>query len=124
MTSYSSKQSITSAQPPADDPLLVWSVSGDGPRTRLTVGGELTAMTAARLGEALQWLSDRGCQRITMDVAGIRRCDCAGVDALIASLHQVTVTHGHVLLTNPSDELRRLLGLSSQHPPSQSPEVT
>lgn len=73
-------------------------------------------MTAARLREALQWLSDRGYQAITMDLAGVRRCDCAGVDALIASLHQVTIAHGQVLLTNPSDELRRLLGLSGQTP--------
>lgn len=123
MAPYSSKQSVTSAQHPAADPVLVWSVSTDGPRARLHVGGELTATTAARLGEAVQWLSDRGHRRITMDLAGIHHCDCAGVDALIAAMHQVTVAHGQVFLTNPSAGLRRLLGLSEQHPTIRDPVI-
>lgn len=115
MAPHSSKQSVASAQASAPGPMLVWSVSTDGRRARLTVGGELTATTAARLREALQWLSDRGHGQITMDLGGISQCDCAGVDALVASVHQVTVAHGQVVLTNPSAGLRRLLGLSDQN---------
>ncbi len=92
-------------------PLLAWSVITLGPDAELTVRGELTTTTAARLREAMEWLYDGGHSRITVDLAGITSCDGAGVNALIAAFRQVVGSAGQLRLTNPSAALCRLLGL-------------
>jgi anti-anti-sigma factor len=92
-------------------PLLAWSAITAGPHAELTVRGELTTTTAARLREAMEWLHDGGHWRITVDLAGITACDGAGVNALVAAFRQVVGSSGQLRLTNPSVALRRLLGL-------------
>ncbi len=91
--------------------MLAWSAITAGPHAELTVRGELTATTAARLREALEWLYGGGHQRITVDLAGVTSCDSAGWTALVAAFRQVVGSTGQLQLTNPSAALRRLLGL-------------
>jgi anti-anti-sigma factor len=103
--------------------MFVWSVCIDGPCARLTVAGELTAITAARLHETLRWLAADGHLKITVDLAGIKTCDCAGMDALIAALRQLSQAGGRLILDHPSTAVRRLLGLSDPAPPAHTPRA-
>jgi anti-anti-sigma factor len=119
MAPYEPPQPQTFLALPADAgaaPMFVWSVCIDGPHARLTVAGDLTVLTAARLHEALGWLAADGHLKITVDLAGIKTCDCAGMDALMAALRQLLRAGGQLILNHPSTAVRRLLGLSDPMP--------
>ncbi len=114
MARSGSRKSRSVIGPPARfgrEPVLAWSAITLGSDAELTIRGELTTTTAARLREAMEWLYDAGHSRITVDLAGITSCDRAGVNALIAAFREVVGSAGQLRLTNPSAALCRLLGL-------------
>jgi anti-anti-sigma factor len=83
----------------------------DRPNSEITFRliGDLDVATAGMIGEAIDVFDARHFTRVTLDLAGISFCDCAGLGALIQARHTITAAGGHLRLLRPSRAVERLL---------------
>ncbi|MGW4644179.1 STAS domain-containing protein [Sphaerisporangium sp. NPDC004334] len=80
--------------------------------TVVTLEGELDATTRAKTCQALDGLLAQGCDRVILDVAGLRFCDSGGVWLLLDLRQRVAASGGWVRLAGAEGFLRRLLALT------------
>jgi anti-anti-sigma factor len=82
----------------------------------MTVAGELDVASAPKLADALRRLEHSQHKDLSLDCAGIRFCDCAGLSVLITAARRRRAAGGWLRLVNPSAALRRISGLAGVGP--------
>jgi len=78
--------------------------SREGDRTRLTVQGELDALTATELRPALDELVAECPRQVTVDLSGLRLIDSSGVGALVSLYKRVRANGGDVSFVGVTDQ--------------------
>jgi len=82
----------------------------------MTVAGGLDVASAPKLADALRRLEHSQHKDLSLDCAGIRFCDCAGLSVLITAARRRRAAGGWLRLVNPSAALRRISGLAGVGP--------
>lgn len=82
----------------------------------MTVAGELDIASAPKLAEALRRLEHSQHKDLSLDCAGIRFCDCAGLSVLITAARRRRAAGSRLRFINPSAALRRISGLAGVGP--------
>lgn len=97
--------------PPKPGPShLQMSVTSDGWHVTLT--GDLDLASARDLAVALKPASMVSGRVMTVDLAGLTFCDCAGIGALIEQHNRLHVAGSALMIVNPARSFRRLLELT------------
>jgi anti-anti-sigma factor len=78
----------------------------------LTITGDLDLATVDMLTEALHAFQATRFTRVTLDLAKLRFCDCAGLNAFITAHHTITDAGGQLRLTRARPPVRRLLSVA------------
>jgi len=78
---------------------------------RTQVEGELTIYTVANYRQAFLEQS-RGCDGVTIDLAGVTEIDTAGVQLLVALRQHLIGTESGLQLCNPSESVQEALELT------------
>lgn len=87
-----------------------------GRNLEISVTGELDQRVARRLVSQLERFIEQGVRVIRVDLRGVSFLDSAGVKALLCCLRKLRALGGRLLLTRPSQPVRRIfaaLGLDS-----------
>jgi anti-anti-sigma factor len=96
-----------------DEQNLSIRTAEEGGRTVLLVAGELDPHTAEELSAALEPLvSVSGPDEVVLDLSGIEFMDSSGLRAVLAANDAVRSRGGRLVLSKPSDSVRRLLEIT------------
>ncbi len=90
---------------------LSWDIRSRGHLAIVAVDGELDVDTAPVLGGHLEPLADAGCHLI-LDLAGVRFCDCAGLNLFLRLQQRTCAAGGSLHLAAPIASVRRLITLT------------
>lgn len=90
-----------------DGPMFAISLDPSRTPGQLSIAGELDLATAPRVGDAFDLLTGLHRRTITVDLSGVRFCDCAGLGALIAAITTYTRHGGTATITATSRSVRR-----------------
>jgi anti-sigma B factor antagonist len=82
----------------------------------MTVAGELDVASAKAGRCAAAPRAPSAHKDLSLDCAGIRFCDCAGLSVLITAARRRRAAGGWLRLVNPSAALRRISGLAGVGP--------
>jgi anti-anti-sigma factor len=82
----------------------------------MTVAGELDVASAQSWPTRCGVLEHSQHKDLSLDCAGIRFCDCAGLSVLITAARRRRAAGGWLRLVNPSAALRRISGLAGVGP--------
>ncbi|GGS69148.1 hypothetical protein GCM10010156_30130 [Planobispora rosea] len=80
--------------------------------TVITLDGEIDALSADHLRQAIDQALARGRTRLVVDAAGLGFCDSRGLHTLIAGQRQAVSAGGWLRLAHAHGYLRRLLELT------------
>jgi anti-anti-sigma factor len=75
----------------------------------LALADELDMATADTLIEAIDAFAVRRFRSVTLDLADLHFCDCAGLNALLTVHHAITTAGGHIRLTPVHRRVQELL---------------
>ena len=95
---------------PIGDP-LTWDIQSRGHLIIVFLNGELDAGTAPGLGGQLAPLADSRSHFI-LDLAGLRFCDCAGLNLFLRLQQRARAVGGSLHLAAPTASVRRLITLA------------
>jgi anti-sigma B factor antagonist len=84
----------------------------DGRHALVELSGDLDVATASLVEETLTMLIAEGRDQITVDVAHLAFCDCAGLGIFVAVDETARATAGQLRLTRSPPQLARLLALA------------
>lgn len=90
---------------------LTWEIQSRGRLAIVAVNGELDVGTTPGLGEQLTPLADTG-GHLILDLAGIRFCDCAGLNLFLRLQQRARAAGGSFHLAAPTAPVRRLIMLT------------
>jgi anti-sigma B factor antagonist len=90
---------------------LTWEIQSRGHLAIVAVNGELDVGTTPGLGEQLTPLADTG-GHLILDLAGIRFCDCAGLNLFLRLQQRARAAGGSFHLAAPTASVRRLIMLT------------
>jgi anti-sigma B factor antagonist len=95
---------------PPDGDLLTWNIQSRGNLDIVAVTGEIDISTAPGLGGHLTPLADAG-RHLILDLAGMRFCDCAGLNLFLRLHKHATAAGGSLHLAAPTEMTRRVIKL-------------
>jgi anti-anti-sigma factor len=78
--------------------------------TIVKVDGEIDISNATALRDGLELASDAD-QHLIVDMEGVTFIDSSGVDALVTLLNQTGIHHRGLVLQNPSQNVRMVIGV-------------
>jgi anti-sigma B factor antagonist len=90
---------------------LTWDIRSGGHLAVVVVNGELDAGTAPGLGGQLEPLAGTG-SHLILDLAGLRFCDCAGLNLFLRLQQRARAAGGSLQLAAPTPSVRRLITLA------------
>lgn len=90
---------------------LTWDIQSRGHVIIVFVNGELDAGTTPGLGGQLAPLADTG-SHLILDLAGVRFCDCAGLNLFLRLQQRARAAGGSLHLAAPTGSVRRLITLA------------
>ena len=90
---------------------LTWDIQSCGHLAIVVVNGELDVGTAPGLGGQLAPLADTG-SHLILDLAGLRFCDCAGLNLFLRLQRRARAVGGSLHLAAPTAQVRRLITLA------------
>ncbi len=90
---------------------LTWDIQSGGHLAVVVVNGELDAGTAPGLGRQLEPLADAG-RHLVLDLAGLRFCDCAGLNLFLRLQQRARAAGGSLQLAAPTPPVRRVITLT------------
>lgn len=83
-----------------------------GSRGVLCLHGELDLAVAPRLEDALRAGGCPAVRRLVIDLSDLTFCSCAGLAVLLVEHHRRRAVNSSLLLTAPTDAVRRVLSLT------------
>jgi anti-sigma B factor antagonist len=98
-------------QPPVPGCLQA-AVEPDGQRGHVRLAGDLDLATAPALRAAIARADHAPDHTVTVDLAALTFCDCAGLGVLITDHHTLRAAGGGLILIHPPRPVRRLLALT------------
>jgi anti-anti-sigma factor len=101
------------------DQALSITMTGDGDRTVIEVGGEIDVHTCSELEDAVRKAYGPGDANVVLDVANVGFIDSSGLRSLITLQQEATAGSGTLVLRAPSRPVLRLLevtGLTTMFP--------
>ncbi len=90
---------------------LTWDIQSGRNLAVVVVKGELDAGTAPGLSGQLEPLADTG-SHLILDLAGLRFCDCAGLNLFLRLQQRAHAAGGSLQLAAPTPWVRRLITLA------------
>src|SRR5215211_5376644 len=118
---------------PGDHPSLLVDVHcSDAEPPRMSVFGEVDALTAGHLHKAVvEVVRDQRPRRIEMDLHGVSLLDSAGIHALVLCQADAQQVDCHITLTNPQPVVYRVLQVTgllehfglTEPPPTEKPRA-
>ncbi len=90
---------------------LTWDIQSGGHLAVVVVNGELDAGTVPGLSGQLEPLADTG-SHLILDLAGLRFCDCAGLNLFLRLQQRARAAGGSLQLAAPTPSVRRLITLT------------
>ncbi len=90
---------------------LTWDIQSGGHLIIVFVNGELDVGTTPGLGGQLAPLADTG-SHLILDLAGVRFCDCAGLNLFLRLQQRARAVGGSLHLAAPTGSVRRLIALA------------
>src|SRR5262249_50758237 len=98
----------------ASDPSIIMEITREQSAEGMTlfVNGRLDGYWADHLGKVLAEVMRDGVYHVRLDLAGVSYLSSAGIGALVRLYKQFEAIHGSILVTNGSDQVRKLLGMT------------
>jgi anti-anti-sigma factor len=93
------------------DYLSVVTTASDAHHARLTIAGELDAISGDHFADALRAHLRRGRRYLTVDLAALTFLDAAGIGAMLRAHQDFLGGHGRLLFCNVPARVMRLLTL-------------
>ena len=112
------EERVNNRPDPQSDGWHAWSggftmtVTGDGPRGRVLVSGELDMLTAPRLNTLLMELLHRGYRQVSVDASALDFCAAAGLNVLCDATRCYREVGGRLLVGVLAPPVRRVLALA------------
>jgi anti-anti-sigma factor len=103
-----------SAPPGGAGDLLSWAIQSRGRRVIVRIDGDLDVATAPRMARQLESLAEQG-SHLILDLAGVRFCDCAGLNLFVRLQLRAAAAGGWMHLAEPTPAVRRLIALTGLH---------